>query len=133
MSYILRDSQGAEIGRSSTPIVITGNTAAALGERWLHLPDGCTVEVVADPPAVPRSLTRRQARQILWSAKGITFAQIHAYIDALPEPTRTMGLIFFEESNEFERDNPTLIALAPGLGLTGDDLDQLFIAGHALA
>lgn len=133
MPYILRDSSNAEIGRSASLITLEGATARSSSETWLNLPQGCTVVHEADPPPVPDKLTRRQARQILWSAKGVTFDQIRTYISGLQEPTRTLGLIFFDESNDFERNNPMLLALAPGLGLTSDDLDALFIAGAALA
>ena len=132
MTHILRNSSGVEIGRSATPIVIDGAAARSLDEAWLNLPQGCTVEEIPSPPPVPPTLTRRQARQILWSAKGVTFDAIRGYINTLPDPTKTLGLIFLDESNDFERHNPMLVALAPGLGLTSDDLDALFIAGATL-
>ena len=126
MPYILRDSQGAEIGRSSTPIVITGSTAAALGERWMHLPDGCTVEVVADPPPVPAEVTMRQARLALLAAGKLD--DVEAAIDALPEGvTRTAARIAWDYSSMVERHNGLVATLAPAIGLNDAAIDALFI------
>lgn len=48
MIYILRNPQGDEIGRSRFPIVLFAGWAMAMDQQWLSLPEGCTVESVAD-------------------------------------------------------------------------------------
>lgn len=80
---------------------------------------------------VPGSITRRQARQALVLA-GYSLSAVDGVIAALPEPQRTMSRIFWEDSNEFERSNATLNALAPALSISQAQLDALFVAGAAL-
>jgi len=86
-----------------------------------------------EAPAVPRVVTRRQARQALVLA-GISFASVQAAIDAIEDPTqRALMQIEWDDSQEFHRDRPQLISLAKGaLGMTDEQLDQLFISAAQL-
>lgn len=82
-------------------------------------------------PAVPAEVTRRQAIQALFLA-GI-LSNVQAAIDAIPDATqRGMVQIEWEDSLNFERSRPTLIALATALGLSSTDLDNLFITAADL-
>lgn len=80
----------------------------------------------AYPPApVPQSVTRRQARQALLLA-GL-LGNVQPAIDAIPDATqRGMAQIEWDDSQEFQRNRPILIALATALGLSSEDLDNLF-------
>lgn len=83
------------------------------------------------PPAVPHSVTRRQARQALLLAGLLDMVQ--PAIDAIPSPTaRAIVEIEWNDSLHFERDRPALIGLATALGMTSAQLDQFFITASKL-
>ena len=84
-----------------------------------------------EPTPVPRAVTARQAKRALLAA-GVTDADVEAVLDTLPEPIRSQARIDWRESSEFVRSNPTLVALAPMLGITAAEVDQLFIAAQRL-
>lgn len=74
---------------------------------------------------VPRSVTRRQARQALRLANLLNTVQ--PAIDAIADPLqRDLTQIEWDDSQMFERDRPILIALAQQMGLTSEQLDNLF-------
>jgi hypothetical protein len=87
------------------------------------------------PPAqgqeIPFSVSRRQGRQALLLAEKLALVQ--PTINAIADVTqRGMAQIYWDDSQEFERNHPTLIALATQIGLTSADLDSLFITAKAL-
>jgi hypothetical protein len=85
----------------------------------------------ATKPPVPRSVSRRQARRALLAA-GL-LASVQPAIDAVQDATqRAQMQIDWDDSQEFQRDHPTLIALASALGLDSAGVDALFIAAAAL-
>lgn len=77
-----------------------------------------------EPEPVPQSVTMRQARLALLSI-GMLQA-VDMAIDALPEPQRTAARIEWEYSQEVERNKEFVLLLAPALGLTDEQLDDLF-------
>jgi len=82
-------------------------------------------------PVIPRSVTRRQAKQAL--LLGGLLSQVQPAIDAIPDTTqRGLMQIEWDESLEFERHRPSLLAIAAGLGLSSEQLDQLFITAATL-
>ena len=103
------------------------SATAGPGDSW----NGAAFTAQTPALVVPNKVTRRQARQALVES-GHSLASVDVVIAALPEPTRTRATIFWEDSNEFERHNPMLLALAPNLGLSPSTLDALFIAAAAL-
>lgn len=113
---------------------------AALAENWVQVDDTVHIGYLYDgatfvPPApvtvVPESVTRRQARQALLLRGKLSLVQ--PAIDAIPDATQR-GLIQIEwdDSQVFERHRPTLIALATAIGLSADDLDDLFLFAATL-
>lgn len=75
---------------------------------------------------VPRSITKRQARQELIEA-GLVGA-VEAAIDAIQDPTqKALMLSWWNDSQTFDRDNPELIAMAATIGLTEEQLDTMFL------
>lgn len=76
---------------------------------------------------VPQELTPRQVRlAILWS--GLDLSQIDTMIDWLDEPQKSQIKIMREYSTVFLRKDPVLNDFAEQLGLSQDDVDNLFIA-----
>lgn len=128
--------QGA--GPRSTPIaplnLSTADTPGALranftGHAWVDLPYVVPVLPVYTEP-VPASITMRQARLALLGA-GL-LASVSTAINALPEPLKSAAQIEWEYSNEVQRRNGFVEQLAPVLGLTNSQLDDLFRAAAQL-
>lgn len=110
------------------PGLIAESPGFGIGDRYA---DGVFTKAPPEPVAVPESVTRRQARQALLLA-GLLDA-VPAAIAAIPDATqRQLAQIEWEDSLQFERSRPLLIALATALGLTSAQLDQLFISASAL-
>jgi hypothetical protein len=130
--YVLKHADGREVGRSRFPIQIRDGQWWSLDSLWLDpVPgDGSTVET---RPDVPSSVTARQAVEALIRI-GITEDMVEAAIDAIADPAqRLIARNLWRRSNDFERQNQTLIALAKqALGMTDDQLDQLFITADTL-
>ena len=82
------------------------------------------------PSNVPASVTMRQARLALRAAGKL--AAVEASIAALSEPAKTDAQIEWEYSNEVQRHNGFVSQLAPLLGMTEAQLDDLFIQAKAL-
>lgn len=84
------------------------------------------------PEPVPATVSKRQAKQQLLIAGLLD--NVQPAIDAIPDATeRELTQIYWDDSQEFERNHPTLTAIASqALGLTDEQLDQLFIAASKL-
>lgn len=118
--------------------------AAAVDADWddvVMLADGASVGrghtysggVFAPPVAsasVPAAVTMRQARLALLGA-GL-LSSVDAAIDAMSEPSRSAARIEWEYSNELQRSNQLLLALGPALGLSPQQIDELFVVASAL-
>lgn len=57
---------------------------------------------------------------------------IRAFIETLPEPNRSLAIQQWEYSNEMIRDNPLVNSMAPMLGLSKADLDNVWIYAKTL-
>jgi hypothetical protein len=89
--------------------------------------------VLVDPPqepVVPLEVTMRQARLAL-SAAG-KLAAVDAAIASLPEPQKSAAQIEWEYSAAVRRTQPLVLALAPAIDLSEEQLDALFIQAAAL-
>lgn len=103
------------------------STTAGPGDTY----SGGIFEKYIPPVIIPQEVTRRQARQALYLS-GI-LGNVQAAIDAIPDVTqRNMVQIEWDDSLAFERTRPTLVALATALGLSSEDLDNLFIQASKL-
>lgn len=72
-----------------------------------------------------------------WRVKVVAHLQglapaIDAALANLPEPQRTVATLAWSEGNVVRRDSPMVEQLAAGLGLTDQQIDQLFLAAEAL-
>lgn len=81
-------------------------------------------------PAIPDRVTMRQTRLALHAA-GLLHL-VDAAIDKLEEPHKTAARIEWEYSQEVHRDKQLVGLLAPVLGLSESDLDDLFTAAAQL-
>ncbi|MDY0206211.1 MAG: hypothetical protein RBR82_06250 [Pseudomonas sp.] len=103
------------------------------GHKWIELPyRHFNFEETQEPELVPDVITRRQAKQqlLLVGLLDVVDVGIAAIED---ETERRMAQIYWEDSQEFERNHPLLISLGMSiLGLTEEQLDDLFIAASKL-
>jgi len=79
---------------------------------------------------VPQSVTMRQARLALLGAGRL--ASVESAIAAMPGAQGDVARIEWEFSSEVRRAQPLVAALAPVLGMTEGQIDELFIAASAL-
>lgn len=96
---------------------------------WLY-EDGGFSEPPEPQPFVPDRVTMRQARLALHIA-GI-LPQVQPAIDALPEPDKTVAQIEWDYSSEVFRNREFVNMLGGQLGLTSEQIDQLFIQAATL-
>ena len=81
--------------------------------------------------SIPQTVTRRQARQALLISGHLSSVQ--PAIDAIPDDLqRGMVQIEWDDSQTFERQRPTLIALATAIGMDSEAIDNLFIQAAQL-
>lgn len=95
--------------------------------------EGATAQEIADDlkSELPDSVTRKQLKLQL-TLSGFNMSTIDTAINSLPEPNKSIALISWNDSSEFDRNNPLLQALASMLGLTDSELDQIFIDASKL-
>lgn len=99
------------------------------GIGWLY--DGQEFSLPPPPaPLVPQEVTMRQARLALLE-NGL-LANVQTAINSLPEPDRTKAQIEWDYSNALQRSNAFVATLGSALGLSSQDLDDLFIQASAL-
>ena len=80
---------------------------------------------------IPESISKRQARQQL-IIDGL-YNNVQPIIDSIEDETqRLLTQVFWEDSNTFERNHPTLVELGTALGLTEAELDMMFINASKL-
>lgn len=132
---------GANVGQpgpfpeeiSASPENYTDEDLADL--KWVHKDlgfkgFGFTRVEVADPPApkvVPFSITRRQGRlELLAQGKLATLEAL------LPQDQHTELRINYDDALAWERSSQFVALLGAGLGLSSDQVDELFIAADKL-
>jgi hypothetical protein len=80
---------------------------------------------VPDKGPVPDSVSMVQARKALYLS-GITAEAVDAAIDMMEDPQRTLAHIEWEYANTVERFSSLVFAMGQLLGLTGEQVDDLF-------
>lgn len=81
--------------------------------------------------SVPRTVTRRQARQALLLRGKLALVQ--PAIDAITDATqRGLMQIEWDDSLAFDRDRPSLIAIGAAVGYDSAGLDDIFIFANTL-
>lgn len=84
----------------------------------------------APAPVIPDAITMRQARLALLDA-GL-LATVDQAIASMSGVEGEAARIEWEYAMEVRRDSPLIAALGPALGLTGEQIDALFVAGAGL-
>ena len=108
-------------------VEIPPNQTPAIG--WVYSAQVGLSDPAPPPPAlpparvVPQSVARFQAKVALLQAGHLD--NVEAYM-ALPETSRVTKMAW-QEAQEFQRQSPTVLALAQLLGMTDTQLDDLFI------
>lgn len=82
------------------------------------------------PPGPPTTVSMRQARLALLGA-GL-LPQVEAAFDQMDEPDKSAATIEWEYATELRRDHPLVASLAAALGLTEQQVDDLFIAASQI-
>lgn len=96
------------------------------------VPEGAEIlPYVAPPTPIPQTVTRRQAKQALLIGGKLSLVQ--PAIDAIPEATQR-GLIQIEwdDSQEFQRNRASVIAIGTAIGLDSEGIDDLFVLAATL-
>lgn len=96
-----------------------------INEIGVPLPEGASL---TPPQTAPFSISTAQGQLAL-----IEYGKYQAavdFINAIPDPIEKLKAeVNFYRRNDWQRDNPTLLALAQGLGISEAELDQMFIFG----
>lgn len=106
-----------------------GEEAASHAEL-IALVRASMVPYIPPPIVVPTSVTMRQARLALLSSGKL--GSVATVIASLPSPQKEAAEIEWEYSQEVQRNNGFVSLLAPALGLTETDLDDLFITASGM-
>ena len=88
------------------------------------------ITFVLPQQSCPQEITMRQARLALLDI-GL-LSNVTTAINSLPEPDKTKAQIEWEYSNALQRDNPFVAVLGAALGLSSQDIDNLFITAKGL-
>lgn len=91
--------------------------------------DGTWVEMQPEV-FIPSVVTMRQARLALLQ-QGL-LSQVQTAIDSLPSPQKEAAQIEWDYSSEVHRDKPFVQLLGAALGLSDEQLDDLFILAAGL-
>ena len=91
---------------------------------------GNTPEPASNEVVVPSEVTMRQARLALLNIGKL--ASVDVFINSMFDPPRTAARIEWDYSNVVQRHNGFVAQIAPSLGMSEADLDQLFIAASKL-
>ena len=118
-------------------IISSGSNCEVTFQEELSLDDAVILEHLVSKhiPVIAKeidsSVSARQIRTAM-VLSGISIAQIEGAIDGLDEPTRTVAKIAWDFSNLYYRDNELVTALAPAMGLTVKQLDDLWVLAKTL-
>lgn len=77
------------------------------------------------PPYVPQQVTRAQGKAALITA-GL-WGNVESYVDGIEDATeKALALVALNDTTHWQRTSPFLNAAAVALGLTSEQLDDLF-------
>lgn len=110
------------------PKLINGQYAVRFGKKWLVMNNYPYPAVSGN--TVPRIVTMRQARLALLQ-QGL-LSSVEVVIAGLPEPEKSAALIEWEYATTVDRDWPWVVTLTELMGLTDEQIDELFILANTL-
>lgn len=126
--YLIVDASTRVTDESGT---VVPATEYYVTEQFPQPPVWYVEEVVTPfvlPPETPQSVTMRQARLALLDS-GL-LSTVEAALDSLPEPQRTRSLIEWNHGTTVERSSALVVQMANALGLTDNQIDDLFIQAN---
>lgn len=97
-------------------------------QEWIDA--GGTVTNEPEPPVLIQPVARWRFHAVL-KLQGLD-ATLEAVFAALPEPDQTVARSRFAYSDTYDRYDPLVVQLGTAMGLSEQQLDDLWIAGHAL-
>lgn len=136
--WITRPSYDAEIEETTPGITVPGWHCIIRAES---LPEAAQPYLVTEPtdiepipaggllkPEVPQVVSRFQARAALH------LAGLLEQVEALMQDPETPALarLAWQDAQEFKRQSPTVLAMASALGLTDEQIDELFITAAGI-
>ncbi len=105
-------------------VIAIGDDPVSVGASW----DGQTFTPPLSP--VPETVSPRQARLALLGLGML--AAVDQALAAIPGPQGEAARIDWEYATEVQRQSPLIAALGPALGLTPEQIDDLFRAAETL-
>lgn len=129
--------ENSSISLTLKEIISSGNNCDIIFNSGLSESEAVVLQnLVSNHKPIPlenvdTSVSARQIRTAM-VLSGISIATIEGAIDSLPEPTATVARIAWDFSNLYYRDNELVVALAPAMGLTISDLDNLWVLAKTL-
>lgn len=121
------------LGCIEVSVIYNGNFIDPIwnGTEWI---EGATQEEIeaANKPVVPESISQMKLRMQL-IISGVSIASIYAMIEQISDQVQK-ELIYakWEYAVVFDRNDTTLNQMAQMLGLTSEQLDEIFINGNLL-
>ena len=84
------------------------------------------------PPTVPEQVTRAQGKAALITA-GL-WPDVLAYVEAITDPTeKALAEVALGDTTHWRRDSPTMQAISTSLGISSEQMDELFIQAAGIA
>lgn len=121
-----------ELAKTSQLIIDISSLNPVPQVGWI-LNGNTLVENTSATVVVPSYVTPRQIRlALIVSGNQSILDNITSILAQLPEPNKSIATITWEYSTEIYRSNPILNQLTPMLGLTSEDVDNLFILASTL-
>lgn len=120
------DIETGEVRQINTAAYVVGGAIVLIDDGQPVPPDATPASQLTASPTIPQVVTRRQAMLALLAA-----GKLDAVDLAIQNAPRVVQ-ITWSTAAEFERTNPLIEALAPALGLTPNDIDNLFIEAAKL-
>lgn len=79
-----------------------------------------------EKPKIPQQVTRAQGKAALITS-GL-WSDVESYVDSITDPTeKALALVALNDTTHWQRTSPFLNSAAVALGLSDEDLDNLFI------
>lgn len=99
----------------------------AIQPGWLYDGEKFAPPVPVEPEAyVPQQVTRAQGKAALITS-GL-WSDVESYVDSITDPTeKALALVALNDTTHWQRSSPFLNSAAAALGLSDEDLDNLFI------
>lgn len=121
--YVQRNQQGQIVGAYS-------NLQPGYAEEWIDDNDPELLAYLNPPPPIPTEVTMRQARLALLEAGLLD--DVEAAVNAIPGINGERARIEWSFSNTVKKNQPITQMLAQVIGLTPQQIDDMFTQGVLL-